>query len=130
MANNPEIPSLTTFYLHCVVHCTTFISWKFIETERFTKVVKELETEESLRKLQLELVENPSKGALLQRTGGSERFAALPDRGKSGLARVIYPYLALNSTIIFAALYLKKDRDTLSHEQEKQLQEIAKQFKS
>jgi len=104
---------------------------EFIETEGFTKAVREIKAEESLRKLQLELVANPLKGALLQRTGGFRKVRmALPNRGKSSSARVIYLYLPLNPTIIFAALYLKKDRDTLSHEQEKQLQGIAKQFKS
>jgi len=67
---------------------------EFIETEGFTEAVREIKAEESLRKLQLELVANPSKGALLQRTGGFRKVRmALPSHGKSGSARVIYLYL-------------------------------------
>jgi hypothetical protein len=97
----------------------------------FTEEVQAIGAEESLAKVQLELLANPEKGDLIQGTGGFRKVRMnLPRRGKSGSARVIYMYLRSGSRIIFADIYKKSDRDTLSHEQKTRLRAIAQILKS
>ena len=46
----------------------------FKETPIFTRQVTDLLTDDEYKELQAQLVENPSKGAIMQGTGGCPRF--------------------------------------------------------
>ena len=103
---------------------------EFIELPSFTRAIQEAHAEESLRQLQLELITNPEKGPIVKDTGGFRKIRlALPGRGKSGSARAIYFYLAIETRIVFAMFYLKAKTDTLSHEQKKRLRMIAEELR-
>jgi hypothetical protein len=104
---------------------------QFIELPLFTEAVVEAQAEESLRKLQLELCENPGKGDLIQGTAGFRKVRMrLTGRGKSGSLRAIYIHFAREQKIYFAMLYKKSDRDTLSHKQKEALKQISQQLRS
>jgi hypothetical protein len=104
---------------------------EFIETPEFTEAVNALEAEDQLQKLQASLSENPESGALLPRTGGCRKIRmALPGRGKSGGARVIYFYLARHHVIFLLLIYSKNVQDTLSHKQENSLRAITSSLKT
>jgi mRNA-degrading endonuclease RelE of RelBE toxin-antitoxin system len=115
------------------VHCTIAAreEMEFIELASFTEEVQAVGAEESLQKLQLELLANPEKGDLIQGTGGFRKVRMnLPRRGKSGGARVIYLYLKIQNRILLVDIYKKTDRDTLSHEQKRWLKAFALILKS
>jgi hypothetical protein len=104
---------------------------EFIELASFTEEVQAIGAEESLRKLQVELLANPEKGDLIQGTGGFRKVRMnLPGRGKSGSARIIYLYLKTRNCILLADIYRKTDRDTLSHQQKRWLKALALILKS
>jgi hypothetical protein len=103
---------------------------EFVELRNFSNSIGALGLDESLRKLQLELLTNPEKGDLIQGTGGFRKVRmALPGQGKSGSTRVIYIYFLSAQTIVFAMIYKKTDRDTLSHDQKRALRTLAQQLK-
>jgi len=103
---------------------------EFVELPNFSNSIAVLTLDEPLRKLQLELLANPEKGDLIQGTGGFRKVRmALPGQGKSGSTRVIYIYFLSVQTIVFAMIYKKTDRDTLSHEQKNALKRLAQQLK-
>src|SRR6266403_1752284 len=103
---------------------------EFVELPNFSNSIAVLTLDERLRKLQLELLANPEKGDLIQGTGGFRKVRmALPGQGKSGSTRVIYIYFISVQTIVFAMIYKKTDRDTLSHEQKNALKRLAQQLK-
>ncbi len=103
---------------------------EFVELPNFSNSIAVLTLDEPLRKLQLELLANPEKGDLIQGTGGFRKVRmALPGQGKSGSTRVIYIYFISVQTIVFAMIYKKTDRDTLSHEQKNALKRLAQQLK-
>ena len=90
---------------------------RFIETQQFTAQVVALGAEESLGKLQNELGQNPEAGDALQGTGGFRKIRmALPGRGKSGGARVIYYYLASRERIVLFYLFTKNEAANISKE--------------
>lgn len=104
---------------------------EFVELPLFTEAVAEARAEESLRRLQLELLDNPGKGALIQDTGGFRKVRmSLPGKGKSGSARVIYIHFASKRKIYLVMFYKKANRDTLSHRQKEALRRLSQQLRS
>ena len=99
---------------------------RFIETPPFTAQIVSLGAEEALRKLQLELAENPEAGVTLKGTGGFRKIRmALPGRGKSGGARVIYYHLASRGRIVLFYLFTKNEAENISKEGARVLQKAA-----
>jgi hypothetical protein len=99
----------------------------FVETTAFTKRLAALGLEESLRELQLALLENPEAGDVEPGTGGL-RKVRLSDpargKGKRGGARVHYLWLAHKSVIYLLFVYTKNEVSTLTADQKRQLREI------
>jgi mRNA-degrading endonuclease RelE of RelBE toxin-antitoxin system len=78
----------------------------FIEHPIFTKQIQELMSDTDYAAFQQELVANPKRGKVMEGLGGLRKVrAALPDRGKSGSARVIYLLLLEHGTIF---LFLRR----------------------
>ena len=99
---------------------------RFIETPQFTAQVVKLGAEESLRQLQLVLAHDPEVGDVLKGTGGFRKIRmALPGRGKSGGARVIYYHFASRERIVLFYLFTKNEADNISKEGAKVLQRAA-----
>ena len=93
----------------------------FIEVPIFTRKWKELGlTDENLRDLENELLENPKAGDVIQGTGGLRKIRiALPNSGKRGGGRVIYVDIELRETIYFINVYTKNEKDDLTEEEKK-----------
>lgn len=99
----------------------------FVETTAFTKRLAALGLEQSLRELQLVLLENPEAGDVEPGTGGLRKVRLSdPTRGKgkrSG-ARVHYLWLGHKSVIYLLFVYTKNEASKLTTEQKHQLREI------
>ena len=68
----------------------------FIETSIFTKLIKELLSDNEYRLLQEELAAQPDKGDLIKNGGGIRKIRhGQQNKGKSGGIRVIYYWVDL-----------------------------------
>lgn len=97
----------------------------FIETSTFTRRVKELLKDEDYRELQIQLVENPQKGALIPGSGGLYKLRwAAKGRGKRGGLRIIYYWIKTEHKIFMLYIYPKSEQEDLTPAQIKQLRKI------
>lgn len=72
-------------------------------------------TDDDLKRLQYELLDNPKIGDVMQGTGGLRKVRfAFEDRGKSGSARVVYVDFAVYEKIFLITAYPKNEKDNLS----------------
>ncbi len=102
---------------------------EFIETPIFTKLAEKLFTDDEIRNLQTELIQNPAKGVLIQNTGGLRKIrVATGEKGKSGGSRVIY-LLAHKELIYFVLAYPKSKKDTLTDSEKAELRKLTKILK-
>lgn len=102
---------------------------EFIETSMFTRQIKQIATDDELRRLQKELIEFPDKGDLIQKTGGLRKIRmATGSDGKSGSARVIY-FLATQEIIYFVMAYPKSVKDSLTDTEKAALKALTKRLK-
>jgi hypothetical protein len=97
----------------------------FIETPIFTKQASGgLFTDEELKELQRELLNNPNKGDLIAGSGGLRKIRlARKGGGKSGGFRVIY-YRSTPEVIFLLLAYPKNKQDNLSKAEVKLLREL------
>ena len=88
----------------------------FIETDEFKAIVNELKiTPEQLQLLQIELLANPTKGALMAGTGGARKVRMGHEgAGKSGGYRVMYLDLSHVEVIYLIYLFDKSEVDNLN----------------
>lgn len=102
---------------------------EFIETPIFEKRIKEIATDDELKDLQVDLIAQPTKGQIIQGTGGLRKVRmAKGDKGKSGGARVIY-FLATPEVIYFVLAYTKDEKDNLTAQEKSELKKITKLLK-
>ena len=100
----------------------------FIEIDDFLEDVSE--DDEDYRELQNELLDNPTKGAVLEQCGGLRKIRMkLLGRGKSGGARVIYLHLPKTSRIVFFFAFTKGEAENISAEGKKFLRNKVQQIK-
>jgi hypothetical protein len=105
----------------------------FVETNVFTKRLSALGLEESLRRLQIELLENPEAGDVEPGTAGLRKIRlGDPSRGKGkrGGARVHYLWLPHRGRIYLMFVYGKNETSALTADQKKKLKEIVAQIKA
>jgi mRNA-degrading endonuclease RelE of RelBE toxin-antitoxin system len=99
-----------------------------IETPTFTRQVTQLLDPESYRLLQLELVDDPSKGTLIRESGGLRKMRwQAPGRGKRGGVRVIYYWAVRHDLIVLLLMYPKGKQDDLTPQQRKILRRIVEE---
>jgi|SRR5579859_6254259 hypothetical protein len=105
----------------------------FIETQVFTRRVYALGLEDSLQRLQAELLANPEAGDVEPGTGGL-RKVRIPDptrgKGKRGGARVHYLWLAHKGRIYLIYVYGKNESTTLTADQKRQLRELSTKIRN
>lgn len=91
------------------------MSREFIELPQFHKIWNELGLdEESLRILQIQLLKNPQAGDVVTGTGGLRKYRfRLPNRDKSGGARVLYVDFVVYEKIYLITAYSKSDKENL-----------------
>ena len=102
---------------------------EFVETSLFTRSIQQIATDDELRALQNDLVANPTKGDLIQGTGGLRKVRmAVRGQGKSGSARVIY-LLATAETIYLVLAYAKGEKESLTQGEKASLKQLTQQLK-
>jgi hypothetical protein len=105
----------------------------FVETNVFTKRMSALGLEESLRGLQLGLLDNPEAGDVEPGTAGLRKIRiGDPTRGKGkrGGARVHYLWLPHRGRIYLMFVYGKNEASMLTADQKKKLREVVAQIKA
>ena len=86
----------------------------FIEQPIFTRSLLELVDDDVYRKFQNELAANPEKGPVVKGSGGLRKVRlALPGRGKSGGARVLYLWFPRHQTVVLYLIYTKGDMENI-----------------
>ncbi len=102
---------------------------EFIETSIVTKQIRELATDDELRKLQVELIAQPEKGDLIRDTGGLRKVRmSIGNQGKSGGVRVIY-FLVHAEKIFLILAYAKTVKDSLTSAEKAQLRTLVAKLK-
>ncbi len=100
-----------------------------IETRIFTKLIKELLSDEQYKKLQEALVNRPDMGDLIKDSGGLRKVRwHLEGTGKSGGIRVIYYWVVDNHQIRMLYAYPKGKQENLTKEQIAQLKTIVERW--
>lgn len=96
-----------------------------IETPTFTRLIRELISDESYRALQEVLAAQPDLGELIRGSGGLRKVRwGLIGKGKRGGVRVIYYWVVPDEHIYMLFAYAKATRGDLTPEQIKQLKGI------
>lgn len=97
----------------------------FVELPIFTKCAAGLFTDEDLAVLQVTLMKNPLAGDLIKEGRGLRKLrTALPGRGKSGGARVIYYHWASEHQCYLVYAYAKNVAEDLTKAQLKALGDL------
>lgn len=92
---------------------------EFVMLPEFDKQWKTMGfSDKDLQSLQEELTLDPTKGVLMQGTGGLRKIrVAFENQGKSGGARVCYVDFTAYERIYFITAYPKSEKDNLSKEE-------------
>jgi len=97
---------------------------EIVETPIFSEDIDKILRPEEYRKLQLELVMSPTKGALIKKTGGARKLRfAIPGKGRSGGIRIIY-YYKVEERIYLLLVYKKSKQENLTPKQCKALKAL------
>jgi hypothetical protein len=103
----------------------------FVETEEFTRNLRGIGIPDEIYRLfQIEMIENPAQGDLIQGSGGLRKTRMrLPHRGKSGSVRVWYLWLDSVLIIVLITAYTKGRTENLSEAQKAGFKKFAKALK-
>jgi hypothetical protein len=103
----------------------------FVEQPVFTRMLLELMDDDAYRKFQNELAANPEKGPVVKGSGGLRKArVALPGRGKSGGARVLYLWFPRQDTIFFYLIYTKGEMEDIPPAQMKAIKHEVQRIKA
>ena len=101
---------------------------ELIETPTFTKQIIALLSDEEYQGFQSRLAANPELGPRIKGGGGIRKIrVALPGRGKSGGARVIYYWAVRRELILLLYVYPKNVTADLTPKQVTQLAKVVKE---
>jgi len=94
----------------------------FIETLIFTKLIRNIMSDEHYRGFQEALILNPELGDLIPGSGGLRKVRwSIQGRGKRGGIRIIYFWKVKMNQIFLLWVYPKNIQDNLTYEQLKKL---------
>jgi len=100
-----------------------------IETPIFTRLIKEMMTDDEYRELQEALVNRPDSGDLIKKSGGLRKVRwKLQGRGKSGGIRVIYYWVVSDEQIYMLYVYPKGKQENLTLNQLATLKSIVERW--
>jgi hypothetical protein len=104
--------------------------YTFRHTEEFDASRGALD-DEALRWVQATLCANPEAGAVVRGTGGVRKLrVALPGRGKSGGARVLYYFQPSRERHILLLAYAKNEADSISDAGKKYLKNLVQRLEA
>ena len=105
---------------------------EFVRLPEFEKQCKNIGlTEDAVREIESALLFDPDVGDVMKGTGGIRKFRfALPNRGKSGGARVIYINFAYFKKIYLITVFAKSEMDNLSPAERNELKSLVKVLES
>ena len=87
-------------------------------------------SDDDLRFLQIELLQDPTCGSVMQGTGGFRKLrVALQGRGKSSGLRVIYLDIPAFEVLYLMLAYPKSEKDALTAAEQAELRKIAASIK-
>jgi len=96
-----------------------------VETPIFTKRILSMLSDEEYRLLQIQLLNKPDAGKVIQGSGGLRKLRwSAKGHGKSGGVRVVYYWVVARETILLIFAYAKNEREDLTPEQLRQLRSI------
>lgn len=100
----------------------------FIQTFEFTKNWKHLGlNDDDLRRLELEILQNPQVGAIIQGTGKLRKMRfGIQKRGKRGSTRVCYVDFFVHQTIYLITVYSKNEKENLSQLERNEIKKMIK----
>ena len=89
---------------------------EFVRLPEFDKQCKFIGLDEDdIKEIETAIMDNPNIGVLMPETGGVRKFRiVLPNRGKSGGARVVYVDFASFSITYLLSVFPKSDKVNLS----------------
>lgn len=98
----------------------------FVMLPEFEKQWKKIGlTDDDLKRLQEQLLQNPQAGDVIQGTGGLRKFRfAFEHRGKSGSSRVAYVDFACYEKIYLITAYSKNDKENLSKAEQNSIKKL------
>lgn len=100
-----------------------------IETQIFTRLIRELMSDDEYRALQEALISRPDLGAIIRQSGGLRKMRwSLEGKGKSGGVRVIYYWVVDDSQIRMIYVYPKGNQDNLTAEQLRKLRVVVERW--
>ena len=101
----------------------------FVETPIFTKLIKDLMSDDEYQKLQQALVSRPGLGDVIRGSGGLRKVRwKLEGRGKSGGVRLIYYWVTANDQIRMIYAYPKGKQENLTVAQLVALRKIVERW--
>ena len=102
-----------------------------IETPVFTKRVNEILDHDEYRLFQIQLLQNPDSGSIIQGSGGIRKIRwSGSGREKRGGSRILYFWFNKNYVLLMLFIFKKNEKDDLSKEQLKLLKTIVeKEYK-
>ena len=102
----------------------------FVSVPWFDKQWKSLGlTDDDLRRLQNELLEDPEKGMIIEGTGGVRKLRfAFENRGKSGSTRVIYIDFLYYEKIYLLTVYGKNQKENLSDAEKNGMKKVVNEL--
>lgn len=103
---------------------------EFVYLKLFERTAGGVISEEEMKAVEDELLENPEKGSVQGNTGGVRKVrVATGGQGKSGSARVAYLYVQIRETIYFILAFPKNVQPNLTADQKKTLRGLAEKLK-
>lgn len=98
----------------------------FIQTNEFVKNWDRLGLDDNdLRRLELEILNNPKIGAVIQGTGKLRKMRfSFEKRGKSGSMRVCYVDFYIQETVYLITVYKKSDKVDLSQAERNEIKKM------
>jgi hypothetical protein len=105
----------------------------FIHFNHFTAEWKRLGlTDDDLRSLEMLIMQLPTRGPVMQGTGGLRKIRFAPSRwraGKSGALRIGYVFVEQYSTVGLVIVFAKNEKANLTMGERKRISELSDEFK-
>jgi len=105
----------------------------FVEVTGFTESVAEFLPDHLFAKIQQQLLDHPDCGSVMPGCGGLRKLRTADPRrgkGKRGGARLIYLYVPEARRFYLLDIYGKDEKDDLSADEKKILQQLAEELKA